>query len=99
MGYTSTISSYWEPSLTEADVEHLKSLGLAGSTVKGNPWTSHLKRPGEWAALCGKEPGAAGRQRHMIDRRGWLVYESFERPGRTPCEACLKAAERLSASS
>lgn len=95
MGYTVTYTSYWQPSLAPADVQHLESLGLAGSTVKGNPWTSHLKVPGEWAALCGKEPGRAGRQNHMVDRRGWLVYKTFESPGRKPCEACLKAADRL----
>lgn len=97
MTVTRTITSYWKPSLTEADVAHLTTLGLAGSTVKGSPYVSHLKRPGEWRALCGKAPGAVGRQNRMADRRGWLVYETLEGPGRKPCEACLQAAERLSA--
>lgn len=96
MGYTVTYTNYWTPSLTPADTQHLESLGLAGSCIKGSPYTSHLKKPGEWTALCGKEPGAPGRTKRMVDRRGWLVYPTFEGPGRKPCEACLRAAELLS---
>jgi len=93
MTYTVTETRTWQPSLTPADAAHLQALGLAGSCIKGNPWMAHLKVPGERAALCGKEPGGSGRARRMVDRRGWLVYKTFEAPGRQPCEACLKAAE------
>jgi hypothetical protein len=86
-------TSYWQSSLTQADVQHLRSLGLAGSVIKGNPYRSHLKAPGAPKALCGAEPGSGTRTRKMVDRTGWLVYDTFEAPGRTPCEACLKAAE------
>lgn len=96
MTYTVTYTSYWKPSLTPADTQHLESLGFAGSCIKGNPYTSHLKKPGDPTALCGKEPGGPGRTRKMVDRRGWVVYKTFEGPGRKPCEACLRAAELLS---
>lgn len=85
--------SYWKSSLTQADVTHLRSLGLRGSVIAGNPYRSHLKVPGEAAALCGAQPGGSKRTRKMVDRTGWRVYDTFEAPGRTPCEACLKAAE------
>ncbi len=97
MTITRTVTSYWKPSLTEADAAHLTALGLSGATVKGNPYTGHLKRPGELKALCGKQPGAAGRTNRMTSRNGWYLWPSFEGPGRTPCELCLKAAEQLPA--
>lgn len=91
-----TITCYWTPSLTPADTHYLESLGLVGSSVKGNPYVSHLKKPGAAAALCGKEPGSRSRTNQMKDRTGWLVYKTIEGPGRKPCEACLRAAELLS---
>lgn len=95
MTYTVTYTSYWTPSLTQTETQRLMALGFAGSTIQGNPYTSHLKKPGEWAALCGKEPGSPGRTNRMVDRRGWKVYKTIEGPGRTQCEACLRAAELL----
>lgn len=91
--------SYWKPSLSEADRQHLESLQLESVTVKGNPYTGHLKKPGEWPALCGKAPGEARKTKRMADRTGWLRYSNLEGPGRTLCEACLKAAEHLAAAS
>lgn len=88
---------YWKPSLTEADVEHLRALGLYGGRISGNPYKSHLKRLGEALALCGAAPGSGGRTRKMANRAGWRTYTIFESPGCEPCEACLKAAEDLSA--
>lgn len=93
---TTTTTNYWTPSLTPADTRHLELLGFVGSSLKGNPYASHLKKPGAAAALCGKEPGPQGRTKRMTDRRGWLVYKTIEGPGRKPCEACLRAAELLS---
>lgn len=92
-----TSVSYWKPSLSESDTNQLQSLGLCGSTIKGNPYRSHLKRPGAAKALCGAQPGNAKSHgsKRMIDRTGWLVHRSLESPGRTPCEACLKAVEEL----
>jgi len=95
MTTTYTYTSYWKPSLTENDVSHLKGLGLFGAVIKGNPYCSHLKKMGEAKALCGAEPGGSKRTRKMVDRTGWLVYESFERPGRRPCEKCLEAVEGI----
>jgi len=95
MNATSTITSYWKPSLSESDTQHLQALGLAGSCIKGNPYTSHLKKPGERKALCGREPGGKGSVSRMVDRRGWMVYPTLEGPGRNLCEKCLKAAEGL----
>ncbi|KAF1003943.1 MAG: hypothetical protein GAK28_04406 [Luteibacter sp.] len=97
MTITRTVISYWKPSMTDGDAQHLQALGLRGATLKGNPYTGHLKRPGELKALCGKQPGAAGRTNRMVSRNGWYLWPDFEGPGRTPCEACLKAAELLSA--
>lgn len=85
--------NFWEPSLTPGDVAHLKALGLRGAQIKGNPSRLHLKHPGEPAALCGARPGA-GRP-GSIRKTAWFILEAFEAPGRTTCEACLKAAERL----
>ncbi len=93
MSETRTYTNYWKPSLTESDVAHLKSLGLFGALIKGSPYRSHLKKLGEAQALCGAKPGSSKRTRKMVDRTGWLVYHSFERPGCQPCEKCLKAAE------
>lgn len=93
VSYTYTDS--WKPSLTENDVTHLKSLGLFGAVIKGNPYRRHLKRVGEAQALCGAQPGSGSGTRKMVDRTGWLVYAAFERPGCEPCEKCLKAAEAL----
>lgn len=88
-----TYTDYWKPSLSDADVAHLRSLGLFGAVIKGNPYRRHLKKHGESQALCGAEPGSSKGTRKMVDRTGWLVYEAFERPGCAPCEKCLKAAE------
>ena len=82
------VIDYWAPSLTEADVEHLRALDLYGGRIKGSPYRSHLKRLGHPAALCGATPGE-GR------RAGWLTYKVYEAPGCAPCEVCLKAAEKL----
>ena len=97
MSITVTTTSYWTPTLTGSDVQHLQSLGLCAATIKGSPYKSHLKRPGEIAALCGAAPGASKlqRQRRMVSRSGWYLYAAFESPGRDTCEACLRAAEEL----
>lgn len=95
MSATYTYTNTWEPSLSEADVDYLKGLGLFGARMKGNPYRSHLKRQGEEKALCGAAPGSSKRTRKMIDRTGWLIYTVFESPGNRPCEACLKAAEAV----
>ncbi|WP_418122297.1 hypothetical protein [Variovorax sp. 160MFSha2.1] len=91
-----TYRNTWEPSLSDGDVAHLKSLGLFGARIKGNPYRSHLKRNGEAKALCGAEPGSSKGTRKMIDRTGWLVYTVFESPGCTPCDKCLKEVEQIS---
>lgn len=82
------IVSYWTPSLTDEDRRHLQALDLYGALIKGSPYRSHLMRLGHPKALCGAAPGP-GR------RSGWLTYKVYERPGCAPCEACLKAAEKL----
>ena len=85
----------WEPSLTTADVAHLKNLGFVGASIKGNPYRRHLRKAGEPKALCGAAPGSSKGTYKMVDRTGWLLYESFEGPGCRPCEKCLKAVEGI----
>lgn len=92
---SATYTSYWTPALTDADVAHLKSLGLFGATIKGNPWRRHLKLSGEPKSLCGAEPGSSKGTRKMVDRTGWLVFDTYERPGCPTCDKCLKLAEDL----
>ena len=95
MASEATYIDYWKPSLTEADVEHLRALDLYGGRIKGSPYRSHLKRLGHPEALCGAAPGRGGSTRKMVNRAGWLTYKVYESPGCAPCEACLKAAEHL----
>lgn len=85
--------SYWKSSLPVTEVMRLQALGLRGAVIAGNPYRSHLKATGEVKALCGAQPGGSKRTRKMVDRSCWRIYDTFEAPGRTPCEACLKVAE------
>jgi hypothetical protein len=84
--------SYWKPSLTDEDVRHLRSLGLVGACIQGNPYRSHLKQAGSERALCGAAPGKG---RGGIRTPCWLTWRHYERPGCQPCDKCLKAAESL----
>lgn len=95
MTIETTYTNYWKPSLSDSDVAHLKMLGLSGATIKGNPYRSHLKKTGVAKALCGAEPGNSNGTRKMVDRTGWRIYASFEHPGCSPCEKCLKVAEEM----
>lgn len=70
----------------------LNSKGFATAHIKGSPTMWHLKKPGEHAALCGKEPGQPSRHSSHKNRTGWRVSIH----GREPtCEKCIAAHASL----
>lgn len=67
--------------------------GYVAAVVKGSPWTSHVKRPGEVAAACGKQPGKRAPGSTHRNRTGWLLYSDGRAPTCEKCRAAIAKAE------
>lgn len=66
--------------------------GYVAVVLKGSPWTSHAKKPGELRSACGKQPGKKSPWSSHRNRTGWSMYTD----GREPtCEKCRAAITKI----
>lgn len=77
--HTTGVFGSWSDAMVEGYVTVL---------LKGSPYVSHAKRPGEISAACGKKPGPKNPHTSHKNRTGWRMFTDARPPS---CEACMAA--------